>query len=188
VHAWLQPSIVEAAAGGRFVIAEPTAAVTSAGRLGGACQSPAVAASVSAACRTQRLDVSTIVASGDQSDDDVSDLLAYLAADEDTDVIAVQLDRVTRPGRLIARAQAAARRKPVVVLHAPALSAVWEQTGVETRDGVDALVIRAGQLLADRGAGTWQAPAAGPLIDRPGCDPPRARSYHDDPFVRQVLA
>jgi GNAT superfamily N-acetyltransferase len=188
VHAWLEPSIVEAAAGGRFVIAALTAGAKSSGRLGAACQSPAMAASVSAACRAQGLDVSAIVASADQSDDDVSDLLAYLAADEDTDVIAIQLDRVTRPGRLVARAWAAARRKPVVVLHAPALSAVWEQAGVETRDGVNALVIRAGQLLTERAAGVWRAPAAAPLIDRPGCDPPRARSYRDDPFVRQVLS
>jgi hypothetical protein len=137
--------------------------------------------------------VSALVASRAQSDSDVSDLLAYLAADEATDVIVVQVDQVNRPCRLVTRARAVTRLKLVVaLLTAPTYgsggdgrllaarqSALWEQAGVETAESPAAVVARAAVMLTEWQSGAWQPPARGALVDLPGCDPGRARAVLD---------
>jgi len=209
VHAWLRRWIapvagrsrpeVRASTAERFVVEELQSADGQQARLGAACQSPAAAAAIAAACQSQRIEVSAIVASRHEAERDVSDLLAYLAADDDTAIIVVQLDRVTRPFRLEARVRAALRRKPLVAMGAARpdrqdrddgmsdrLSELWAQTGVETAHGVDALVSRAGEILAVGWPDGRRPSTALPLPDPIGWVPVWAQNYEDDPFVRQV--
>ena len=63
------------------------------------------------------LGLSLCLTSGNQADVDVAEALAYLAEDPDTEVIAICLEGVRDPDRLLAAFEAArVRRKPVIVL------------------------------------------------------------------------
>jgi len=63
------------------------------------------------------LGLSLCLTSGNQADVDVAEALAYVAEDPDTEVIAICLEGVRDPDRLLAAFEAArVRRKPVIVL------------------------------------------------------------------------
>lgn len=203
IHAWLRPMVAPApprsradsvdSAPGRFMVEDLTDPGMKRSRVGVVCQSPVAATAISTACRDHKIGVSAVVASRAQSDSDVSDLLAYLAADEDTDVIVVQADQVTRPCRLMTRARAAARRKPIVALlpsssdhsggerefSARQLCALWEQAGVATSTSPAGVAARAVVMLNEWQSGVWKPPTTGALVDLPGCDPARARAVID---------
>lgn len=203
VHAWLRPLVAQAPSGrradsvdttrGRFVVQELTDREMKGSRVGIVCQSPVAAAAISAACRDQKIGVSAVIASRAHSDSDVSDLLGYLAADEDTGAIVAQADQVTRPCRFVTRARAAARRKPIVALlpsssdrsggeralSAGQLCSLWDQAGVETWPSTAGVAARAAVKLNGWQAGVWQPPTTGALVDLPACDPARARAVLD---------
>jgi Succinyl-CoA ligase like flavodoxin domain len=136
--------------------------------------------------------LSAIVTPGDDSDVEIADLPGYLAVDESTEVIVGEMTDLIHPRRFIARARAIARRKPVLALlplsrsgaddrrsAAARLSSVWEQVGIETVAGLDALTRRARELPAQRQAGTWRPPVTGALVELPDCNAGRARTALD---------
>lgn len=82
-----------------------------------ASQSGAVGSHMMVLARERGLGIHGFVTTGNECDVDVSECLAYLAADDDTTVIAAYLEGCQKPDLLIAALETARRnRKPVVMM------------------------------------------------------------------------
>jgi GNAT superfamily N-acetyltransferase len=131
---------------------------------------------VVAACGLALVGVSRFFTSDVAAATGQSDLLAYLASDAATEVVALELREVRQPRRFVAMARALAQRKPVLAFLAadadcPAeLAALCEQAGVVVTDGQESLTRHIRLAVADVRAATWHPIPRGRLAEPDGCD------------------
>ncbi|MEM1513112.1 MAG: acetate--CoA ligase [Candidatus Jordarchaeales archaeon] len=86
------------------------------GNIAFASQSGAMLTSILDWSLTEGIGFSKIVSLGNKADLDETDILEFLAEDEDTRVILMYLEDVKRGGEFFRKAKAAVKRKPVIVL------------------------------------------------------------------------
>lgn len=125
------------------------------GEIGFVSQSGALVTVVLDWAEARDLGFSQIISLGDMADFDFADALAYLADDPSTSAIVLYMEGLLESRRFMAAAQAASRRKPVLVLkvgrHAEGAKAAHSHTGALAGSDVvyDAAFRRAGMLRVD---------------------------------------
>ena len=86
------------------------------GHVGLICQSSSVASAVLDYASRCSLGFSSVLTAGSESDVTLAEMLDFLAADPDTEVIAMHIETLAHPRKFFSALRAASRRKPVIVL------------------------------------------------------------------------
>jgi len=125
------------------------------GEIGFVSQSGALVTVVLDWAQARDIGFSQIISLGDMADFDFADALAYLADDSSTGAIVLYMEGLLESRRFMAAAQAASRRKPVIVLkvgrHAEGAKAAHSHTGALAGSDMvyDAAFRRAGMLRVE---------------------------------------
>lgn len=120
------------------------------------CQSGSVTATVLDYAKRCAFGFSSIITSGLESDVNLAEILDFLTADPQTEIIALHIETLKHPRRFYSALRAAVRCKPVILLKAgrgPSASrliAARTATLSSDDDVFDALLARAGAIRCDR--------------------------------------
>ncbi len=127
-----------------------------AGSIGLLCQSGAVTASVLEYASRSGIGFSTVISSGLESEVSLAEMIDFLAADPQTEIIALHVEAVRHPRSFFSALRSAVRQKPVVVLkagrgsNARRLASSRLATPASDEAVFDAAIARAGAIHCDR--------------------------------------
>ncbi len=127
-----------------------------AGVVGLVCQSGAVATALLDYAGRTGIGFSTVISTGRESDVSLAEIIDFLAADEQTSVIALHIEALRDPRAFFSAVRAAVRIKPVVVLKAGRGSNAGRITAARlglaafNEDIFDALLERCGAIRCDK--------------------------------------
>lgn len=126
------------------------------GNIGLLCQSGAVTASVLEYASRSGLGFSTVISSGLESEVTLAEMVDFLAADPQTEIIALHIEAVRHPRSFFSALKNAAKSKPVIVLKAGRgagarrLASARLGAGAGDEAVFDAAVERTGAIRCDR--------------------------------------
>jgi GNAT superfamily N-acetyltransferase len=172
-------AVLQRDAASTYARLHPVVLTAGAGGVGIVCQSETGASNVVEECRRLGLQPSAVLVA-EALGVDLGDLLAYVAADDQTKVVLVHSDLLRSPACTVAHVRVLGRHKPVLVAAPGAWSAnLCTQGGAEAVEDLPEVVNRGAERLAQCHAGTWQPPDRGVLVDLGGCNVTRARAVLD---------
>lgn len=126
------------------------------GNIGLLCQSGAVTASVLEYASRSGIGFSTVISSGLESEVSLAEMLDFLVADPQTEIIALHVEALRHPRSFFSALKTAVRQKPVIVLkagrgsNARRLASARLATPAGDEAIFDATVARAGAIRCDR--------------------------------------
>ena len=126
------------------------------GKLGLLCQSGAVTASVLEYASQCDFGFSTVISSGLESEVSLAEMIDFLVADPQTEIIALHVEALRHPRSFFSALRNAVRQKPVIVLkagrggNARRLASARLATAAGDEAVFDAAIARAGAIRCDR--------------------------------------